>query len=123
MGGGERDLFAVLSTRLQDAVARAGEAIERSQLLMSASRLARNPATMAKRCAWCGRLDLGHGWQSPERAPRFLASTLEQRATHTICPECVCRLEESGQSRRADEVSAHGKQAGDSEPEDGDGEP
>jgi len=117
------DLLAALVTRLQDAMSDARAAVDRSELVTAAARLMRDPAAMAKRCAWCGRLELAGGWRAPQRAPRFLVSTLESRATHTICPDCVRRLEESGQSRRMDEVSAHCKQPRDAEPEDGQGEP
>jgi len=122
MGRDQGDVLAVLGARLQEALARAREAVEESQVLIAASSLARSPGSMAKRCAWCGRLELGLGWRPPEQAPRFLVATLERRATHTICPDCVRRLEESGQSaRRASSVN--GEQSGDPEPEDDDREP
>lgn len=123
MGREKGDLFAALAARLQEAIAEARLAVEHSQVVAAASSLGRGPHTMAKRCAWCGRLELGRGWRSPERTPRFLAATLERRSTHSICPDCVRRLEESGQSKRLDEVSAHRKETGDPQPEDDDREP
>lgn len=123
MGRDEGDVFAVLAARLQEAVTRAREAVEESQVLIAASTLARSPAAMAKRCAWCGRLELGRGWRAPEQTPRFLVTTLERRATHTICPDCVRRLEEAGQSHTANDVSVHGEETRYPEPEDNDREP
>lgn len=122
MGRAEGDLLAALAARLRQAVARAHNAVEQSEFAAAASRLV-GGAAMPRHCAWCGRLDLGRGWREPTNAPRFLAATLERGATHTICPDCVRRLEKSGQSKRADEVSAHCKEAGDPQPEDDDGEP
>lgn len=116
-------MLAVLAARLQEAVAQARATVEESYMVIAASRLARSPNVMAKRCAWCGRLDLGRGWRPPEQTPRFLVATLERRATHTICPDCVRRLEEAGQSRAASEGSADGEEAGDPEPENHDREP
>lgn len=123
MGRDRKDVVAALAARVQEAVAQARTAIDDSQVLLAASRLVRNPGVMARRCAWCGRVDLGFGWHGADQAPHFVLTTVERRATHTICPDCVRRLEEAGQSHTADEVSAHCKEAGDPEPEDDDREP
>ncbi len=117
------DLLEGLSARLQDAVAHAQAAVERSEVLAAVSQLARNPAAMARRCAWCGRLELGRSWRVPQYTPPLLLDTLERRATHTICPDCVERLEQSGRSRQVDGASVNGEEAGDAEAEDDHREP
>jgi len=117
------DLPAALAGRLQEALARVRATLDESELLTAASRLARDPATMARRCAWCGRLELGRSWRAPESAPEFLVATLERRATHTICPDCLGRLEATGQSRSPNGGSVDGEEAGDAEAEHGQREP
>lgn len=122
MGDEPGDLLAVLARRLRLALQESREVVERSHVLTAASRLARSTTVMAKRCAWCGRVDLGLGWRSPDRAPAFLTATLERRATHTICPDCVRRLEETGKSLRPP-GSANDEQPADPEREDDERQP
>lgn len=88
-----------LMERARRAYRDADTAIARSEVVVSARRLVRDPAAMVKRCAWCGRLLLGRGWVPTEEVPQFVGSALDERTTHGICERCVRRLERDGVSR------------------------
>jgi hypothetical protein len=97
---GQPDFVEALTEQVREAVARAQQTVARSEFLTAASRLVREPRGMIKRCAWCGRFGMARRWMRPEQAPEFLIARVETRATHTICPDCVRQLEETGKSHR-----------------------
>jgi hypothetical protein len=92
------DFVAHLKGRVGRAMADAQRAVARSELLTSASQVAHEPDAMVTRCAWCGRLALAGRWTRIEQAPGFLAGLIARRGTHGICPDCMRRLESSGES-------------------------
>jgi hypothetical protein len=85
--------------RVRAALAEAHRAIARSEALTAARALVRDRHRLAKRCAWCGRLELGDHWTAPEELPAFLSSEVRDRISHGICPDCLARLEREGQTR------------------------
>jgi hypothetical protein len=87
--------------RVRAALAEAHRTVARSQSL-AARVLVRDRRQLAKRCAWCGRLDLGDHWTPPEKLPAFLPSEVRDRITHEICPDCLAPLEREGQTRSLD---------------------
>jgi len=115
------DLAVTLLARARSAVARAQAAVQRSEMLRSSTRRQRGSETMTKHCAWCGRVFLGGRWVPADHAPQFIATALDQRATHTICDECVARLEADGMS--APRLVVHREQPGDADGEDDQREP
>ena len=88
--------------RVREAVAEATRAVARSESLLAARALVRERGRLAKRCAWCGRLDLGRRWTPPDEVPQFLPAAVRERITHGICPDCLARLEREGQTRELD---------------------
>lgn len=91
------ELAAALRRRMRQAIAEAERAVERSESLGAARRLVRERALL-KRCAWCGRVSFGHGWQPLEELPGFVPARVRERATHGICPTCFGELERDGRS-------------------------
>jgi hypothetical protein len=79
-------------------LAEANRAIARSESLRAARALVRDRRHLAKRCAWCGRLDLADRWTPPEDIPAFLAGEVRDRVSHGICPDCLARLEREGRT-------------------------
>ena len=101
-----RDLLAALLRRLNDATraaaessGRASDAAERaaglqrrSQLLRGFVEGARRREHLPLRCAWCGRVDVGGEFVAPaEFLSGDLPERLRERATHSICPDCLER--------------------------------
>jgi hypothetical protein len=80
------------------AIAHVCRAIARSESLLAVRVLGRKHECLAKRCAWCGRLDLGDHWTPPDDVPAFLPRAARNRVTHGICPDCLARLERDGQT-------------------------
>jgi hypothetical protein len=106
------ELFGALLGRLRDAKARSETLVARSKVLASARALVRDPEKMLRRCAWCGRLQLGGQWVSEEEAPEFVKRLLDDRATHGICRSCLSRLEAEGQSRTAPSAVSRVRRSG-----------
>jgi hypothetical protein len=92
------DVVGALIRRVNHACADAQRAVARSEMLVTARRLARDPSSMVRRCAWCGRMQLGHDWISADEAPAFLGSELDHRTSHGICERCIRKLEQDGAS-------------------------
>lgn len=95
----ERDLLTSLASRVRAAIERAHELVADAELVTAASRLVRDPGSLARRCAWCGRLALGRRWVPVDELPAFIRADLDEHVTHGICERCLRRLEESGESR------------------------
>jgi hypothetical protein len=54
------------------------------------------------RCAWCDRFEVEGEWlhlHAIGRGQQQIASSLRDRVTHGICPDCIRRLREAGLSR------------------------
>lgn len=77
------------------AASRRSEELVREALVLTETSAALR-GEMAARCAWCGRYRLGEQWIGEEDLPGF--SERFPEASHTICPDCVERLRETGQS-------------------------
>jgi ribosomal protein L28 len=95
----EHDLTTALAERVRVAIERAHAVVAEADVLSALSRLLREPTSMAKRCAWCGRLALGRGWIPAEQIPAEIRALLEERMTHGICADCLRRLEREGKTR------------------------
>jgi hypothetical protein len=91
--------MSALAARARRAAAEAERIVARSQVIVAARRVVRDPASMVKRCAWCGRVLIGRGWVPAEDMPDFVIDALEDHTTHGICERCVRRLERDGASR------------------------
>jgi hypothetical protein len=63
---------------------------------------------MLRRCAWCGRFDLGEQWVPAEEAPAFVWTLLDRRATHGICESCLGRLERERRNRTEHSAPSRG---------------
>jgi hypothetical protein len=51
---------------------------------------------LLRRCAWCDRFEIGGEWLALDAVgsgEQHLTSTLRERATHGICPECFDRVQ------------------------------
>jgi hypothetical protein len=70
------ELVHLLGARVRSALARAQAAVAEADLLTTASRLLREPGSMARRCAWCGRIALGREWVPEDDVPKFVRSEL-----------------------------------------------
>jgi hypothetical protein len=92
------EVVETLARRVKQAIAAAEEAKAKSETLVAARRVVRDPAMMLRRCAWCGRISLGR-WTVVEEAPPFLPREMHGRTTHGICPDCLCRLERRGETK------------------------
>jgi hypothetical protein len=49
---------------------------------------------LLRRCAWCGRFDIGGEWlrlDAVGAGQHSITSSLLDRATHGICPQCLER--------------------------------
>jgi hypothetical protein len=66
---------------------------------MAARLLVRERRRLVKRCAWCGRIELGDHWTSTTELPALLPREVRDRISHGICPDCLARLEREGQTR------------------------
>lgn len=86
-----------LIRRVRAALSEAEAAVARSERLTAARAL--RGAGPARRCAWCGRLALGRHWTPLEEAPAFVPRDIGDGASHTICPDCLGRLEREGRTR------------------------
>jgi hypothetical protein len=82
--------------RVRAALAEAHRTVARSESLVAARVLVRERRHLAKRCAWCGRMELGAHWTPPEELPAFLRREVRDRISHGICPDCLARLERQG---------------------------
>ncbi|HET7568084.1 MAG TPA: hypothetical protein VFJ91_08850 [Gaiellaceae bacterium] len=91
------DLATALRRRVRQAIAEAEHAVERSEALAAARRLVRERALL-KRCAWCGRVSFGGGWQGDGDLPGFVPERVREEATHGICPRCFGELERDGKT-------------------------
>ena len=94
----ERDFAGALAERMREAIASAHHAISEAHVVRATSQLIREPTSMAKRCAWCGRLAIGRGWTPAEKIPENVRAQLEDRMTHGICGGCIRRLEQEGKT-------------------------
>jgi len=104
----------VLSQRLGDAVAE-GDALERllARARAAAARAAEVQAHTAslahewdaaarrpRRCAWCGRVEIGGRWRTEQEVPpHFKARRDPASITHGICEDCFEELRATGRSR------------------------
>jgi hypothetical protein len=84
-----------LASRVRRALSNAQRTVAEAEAVICASRLAQERDSMVMRCAWCGRIALGAG----SEVPAFIATRLDERTTHGICPDCVRRLERTGRTR------------------------
>lgn len=81
-------------TRLvDDLMPRAAGAYRtRSSVRVLALRFGERQRPLFVRCAWCGRIEIAGRFVAPlARLGLVLPSRLADRATHSICPDCLER--------------------------------
>src|SRR5205085_6477919 len=89
--GGE--LEEVLGDRVRELIARSSRIARQSAILVGASQHRRADESLVPQCAWCGKVRVGGHWTLPEELPDFLADLLEDRRTHSSCPDCFAAVE------------------------------
>jgi hypothetical protein len=88
----------------EDLVRRAVAAHERAASAHAASQQIRDLAavlraaqagrTLLRRCAWCGRFQIGDEWLHLEaigHGQQQITASLRAKATHGICPDCFAQ--------------------------------
>jgi hypothetical protein len=75
----------------------------RARELASQLRRAHKGEIVLRRCAWCGRLAVAGEWLHLEaigEGQQRIATSLLERATSGICPECFARESEAAEAKR-----------------------
>jgi hypothetical protein len=60
------------------------------------------------RCAWCGRFNIGDEWlhlHAVGRGQQSIATSLRDKATHGICPDCLEREQDAADRARVERGS------------------
>jgi hypothetical protein len=77
----------------------------RARELASLLRRAHQGEIVLRRCAWCGRLAVADEWLHLEaigEGQQRIATSLFERATAGICPECFRRESDDAEAHRAE---------------------
>jgi hypothetical protein len=97
MANGERMLDQLL-VRARAAADRARAVRGHSEALQALheSAVSRTP----RRCAWCGRIEIGGAWRDEDSVPGFFKARRDpESVSHGICEECLEELRQTGRSR------------------------
>lgn len=90
-------LYEDLVRRAVEAGERAGELRRDARMIKDLAQILRRAdagEVSVRRCSWCGRFQVGPEWLHLEaigRGQQQIRTSLLERATHGICPECQAR--------------------------------